>query len=299
LTGEDRVAGKLSRVDGKNYRTHFADKTVDDRRGSPFFVNRNGVIGQEFDKVVSQKVRSFNSRKGEQGNHHSRPVSKVSSKSDGRNSKENDRKLAQTTQKDSGDERSQKTYQSKHQRARSMISQIESNFDKILGPGDDDAQYNSPNLVQDKKKSSAIPQTTKNKASPLEHTPNFPKTHKSNPKIDSTRHSNPQTRATRPKKRMFYDDSTDNSRSVSLSRNFPNPETPNSHPDPQPSPSRSSITSRHPKYPKPSQRSHSQKSPKSSPKINPKSPQRPRRASEKKSKKEISKSKYNLLLNKF
>lgn len=92
MTGEDRVAGKLSRVDGKNYRTHFADKSADDRRGSPFFINRDGVIGQEFDKVVAQKVQSFNSRKMEQGNHQSRPVSKVSSKSDGRNSKESEGK---------------------------------------------------------------------------------------------------------------------------------------------------------------------------------------------------------------
>lgn len=96
-------------VDGKKYRTDFADKTEDDRRGSPFFVNRNGVIGQEFDKVVALTVKSFNLRKGEQGNHPSRPVSKVSSKSDGRNSKESEGKLAETTQKDSGDERSQKT----------------------------------------------------------------------------------------------------------------------------------------------------------------------------------------------
>lgn len=59
MTGEDRVAGKLSRLDGKNYRTHFVGMIPDGQRGSPFFVNRNGVVGKEFDRVVAQKVKSF------------------------------------------------------------------------------------------------------------------------------------------------------------------------------------------------------------------------------------------------
>ena len=188
-----------------------------------------------------------------------------------------------------------------------MISQIQSNFDKILGPTDDDAQYKSPNFVQDKKKSPAIPETTKNQASNWEEqTPNFPKTHKSNPKIDSTRHSNPNPRPTRPKKKMFYDDSTDNSRSVSISLPPPNNSTRNSHiPLPPPRSYHSPNPTPHQEKKNPSRsrlslslslsHTHTKKSPKSSAKKQ----HRSRRAGENKLTKEISKSKSNLLLNKF